>query len=346
VLALGNASCSDRGVRLPVLLRVALGVSVVALFAGACSDQSITPTPPPGNGVDGGTEDAPSSVSETGATKPAGTIRVAQLNTHRYFDTVCDSGKCTSADFEGVQTQAELDAQTDKLAKGIALIDPDVISLEEVETQGVLDALNAKLATLGKIYPIAHLGETGSAGSVDVGILARGTLGEIKTHRALPLTEADGTKTTFTRELLEVRMTFGARSVVMFAAHFRSQVMDDPARRLAEAKGAQAIIAKTSTDLPDALVLLGGDLNDRPGSGPLNALEAGGALLRVASDLPVADQGTYTFNGTKSAIDHIFVGAPQASRYVAKSAIVFRDPGRNGFAGSDHASLAADFSLD
>jgi endonuclease/exonuclease/phosphatase family metal-dependent hydrolase len=330
-------------VRLPVLLRVALGLSVVAIFAGACSDQSITPTQPPGTGGDGGTEDAPSTVGETGTSKPAGTIRVAQLNTHRYFDTVCDSGKCTSADFEGVQTQAEFDAQTDKLAQGIALIDPDVISLEEVETQGCLDALNAKLATL---YPIAHLGETGSAGSVDVGVLARGTLGEIKTHRDVPLTEADGTKTTFTRELLEVRMTFGSRSVVMFAAHFRSQVMDDPARRLAEAKGAQAIIAKTSTDLPDSLVLLGGDLNDRPGSDPINALEAGGALLRVASDIPVADQGTYTFNGTRSAIDHIFVGAPRASRYVAKSAIVFRDPGRNGFAGSDHASLAADFSLD
>ncbi len=333
--------------RLSILVRVSLGLSLVAIVAGACSDQSITPTAPPGVAFDGGSEDAPSVGAESGPLKPAGTIRVAQLNTHRYFDTVCDSGRCTSADFEGVQTQAEFDAATDKLAKGIALIDPDVISLEEVETQGCLDALNAKLATLGKIYPIAHLGETGSAGSVDVGILARGTLGEVKTHRDTVLTEADGTtKTTFTRELLEVRMTFGARSVIMFAAHFRSQVMDDPARRLAEAKGAQAIIAKTSTDLPDSLVLLGGDLNDRPGSAPINALEAGGALLRVASDIPVADQGTYTFNGTKSAIDHIFVGAPQASRYVAKSAIVFRDPGRNGFAGSDHASLAADFALD
>jgi endonuclease/exonuclease/phosphatase family metal-dependent hydrolase len=332
-----------------VLLRFALGLSVVGVLAGACSDQSVTPAPPPGIGVDGGsgTDGDPSPVDESGAPPPGpGKIRVAQLNTHRFFNTVCDSSKCSGGDFEDLPTQAEFDAKTDTLAKGIALIDPDIISLEEVETQGCLDALNAKLAALGKIYPIAHLGETGSAGSVDVAVLAKGTLTEIKTHRDVPLTQADGTKTTFTRELLEMRMTFGARSVIMFAAHFRSQVMDDPARRLAEAKGAQAIIAKTSTDLPDALVILGGDLNDRPGSDPINALEAGGALLRVASDIPVADQATYTFNGTKSALDHIFVGGPQASRYVAKSAIVFRDPSKNGFAGSDHASLAANFAIE
>jgi predicted extracellular nuclease len=134
-----------------VPLRASLGLAIVAIVAGACSDQSITPAAPPGVSYDGGTEDAPPAVADTGTPRPVGTIRVAQLNTHRYFDTVCDSGKCTSADFEGVQTQAEFDAATDKLAKGIALIDPDVISVEEVETQGCLDALNAKLATLGKM---------------------------------------------------------------------------------------------------------------------------------------------------------------------------------------------------
>jgi len=331
---------------LHVPLRVALALGVVGSLAVGCADQSVTPTPPPSvGGVDAGADGEPAATVDGGTQHP-GTIRVAQFNVRRFFNTVCDSGKCSGGDFEDLPTETEFDAKTDALAKGIALIDPDILSLEEVETQGCLDALNAKLTAMGKGFPVAHVGETGSAGSVDVAVLARGALTEIKTHRDTPLVEADGTMTTFTREFLEMRMTFGARSVIMFAAHFRSQVSDDPARRLAEAKGAQAIVSKTSTDLPDSLVILGGDLNDKPGSDAINALEAGGALLRVASDIPVDAQATYIFNGVKSALDHIFVGAPQKSRYVAKSAVVYTDAPKGGFSSSDHASLAADFSIE
>jgi endonuclease/exonuclease/phosphatase family metal-dependent hydrolase len=320
-----------------------LVVVVVAVFA--CDEPAPAATAGPVTPPDAATPDAAGSV-DGGLTRRPGVLRVATFNVHRFFDTVCESGNCAAGDFEEAPSQAFFDAQTEKLAKGIALIDPDVISLEEVETDRCLAALATKLAAMGKSFPIAHLGETGSAGSVDVAVLARGALGEIKTHRDTRIPLATGGTTTFSRELLEVHMTFGAKQVVMFAAHFRSQVADDPARRLAEAKAAQAIVAKASTDLPDALVLLGGDLNDKPGSDPINALEAGGALLRVASDLPADDQATYVFNGVKSALDHIFIGAPQASRYVAKSTTAYKDDPRGGFAGSDHAALAADFSIE
>ena len=319
------------------------GLVAVLACAAACADQTL-PTPGPTKLVPDAGADAPSGGD--GGTKRPGVIRVATFNVHRYFDSVCQSGKCGPSDFEAVVSQAAFDATTDKLVKGIALIDPDVITLEEVETAGCLEALKAKLAAAGLAYPIAHLGETGSDGSVDVAVLARGALTAIKTHRETPLARPDGTSTTFTRELLEVRMTFGARSVVMFAAHFRSQVDDDPGRRIAEAKAARGIMTATATELPDALVVLGGDLNDRPGSEAINAMEEGGALLRVAKDIvPEIDQGTYLFNGTKSALDHVFVVAGQAARYVPKSATVYRDDPR-GFVGSDHAALAADFAIE
>ena len=314
---------------------------VGVVTAVACADQSTPASPPSTVNPDGGAVPPP---DDAGTSRTPGMIRVATFNVRRYFDTVCDSGNCTAGDFESVVNQATFDADTARIAEGIALIDPDVIALEEVENQHCLDALVAKLASMGKTFPIAHLGETGSAGSVDVAVLARGTLPEFKTHRETQIVEADGTKTTFTREFLEARMTFGATKVVMFAAHFRSKVADDPARRLAEATAAKAIVSKTATDLPTALVLLGGDLNDKPGSAPIAVLEDGGALLRVAKDIPVAAQGTYTFNGVTDAIDHIFAGAPQATRYVAKSATVYRT-GAGGFSGSDHAALAADFTV-
>jgi predicted extracellular nuclease len=308
--------------------------------AAACSDESITPTPVPVVKPDGG------SSGGTDSGKPAGTIRVANFNVRRFFDTVCQSNNCTATGFEDVATQAAFDARTEQLAQAVALIDPDILTLEEVETEGCLDALAAKLASMGKTYPLVHLGETGSPGSVDVGILSRGTLTQIKTHRDTPLVEADGTKTTFTREFLEVRMTFGAKAVVMFGAHFRSKATDDPARRLAEAKAAQAIVASVGAELPDALVVLGGDLNDTPGSAPIDAMDLNGALVRVASDIPAAKQGTYIFQGMDQAIDHIYVVKAQAARYVPMSATVYRDDPKGGFGGSDHGSLAADFSLE
>ncbi|MDB4941472.1 MAG: endonuclease/exonuclease/phosphatase, partial [Labilithrix sp.] len=275
-----------------------------------------------------------------------GLLRVATFNVHRFFDTVCDTGACGPDDYEAVSSPAQFAAQAAQLATGIMTIDPDVIALEEVEDQACLDALTAELASRGASYPIAHLGELGFAGSVDVAILARhGTLDAVKTHHDAPLTRPDGSHTTFARELLELRMTFGARPVVMFAAHFRSQVDDDPGRRLAEAGATRDIMSGVAAELPGALVVLGGDLNAAPGSDAVNALEEGGALVRVAGDLPVADQGTYLYAGSRTALDHVFVVRGQASRYRAMSAHVYRE-GTRGLAGSDHAALSADFTID
>lgn len=324
------------------------GVVLALASASACADETLAPRPSGTDVADAGGagDDASAADPDGGTSRRPGVIRVATFNVRRFFDTACDTGKCGPTDFEEQPSQATFDAQVDTLAKGIALIDPDVIALEEIENTRCLDALTAKLASLGKTFPIAHLGEIGAPGSVDVAVLARGALTEIKTHRSTRITLPTGGTTTFSRELLEVRMTFGARQVVMFAAHFRSQSNDDPARRLAEARASRTIVTQAAAELPDALVVLGGDLNDTPGSDTIDALEEGAALLRVAKDLPVADQATYTFQGQKNAIDHIFVAAAQAARYVPKSAVVFRDDPRGSFAGSDHAALGADFSIE
>jgi predicted extracellular nuclease len=274
-----------------------------------------------------------------------GMIRVAAFNVRRYFDTVCDSGACGPADFEALPSQVEFEAKTERLANGIAALQADVIALEEIETQGCLDALVARLARKGASFPVAHLGETGAPASVDVAVLSRGTQPEIRTHRDVPLLRPDGTATTFSRELLEVRTSFGARRVVMFAAHFRSKVDDDPGRRVAEANGARDIVSAVAVELPDALVVLGGDLNDTPGSEALDALERGGALVRVARDIPPAAQATYFFQGAGSAIDHLHVAANQARRYVAGSARVHLE-GTSGWAGSDHGAIEASFFIE
>lgn len=269
-------------------------------------------------------------------------LRALTYNTHLFFDTVCDSGRCTPSDFEQVPTMQAFTTKADAVATALRGLSADVIALQEIENQTALDALRGRLRDL---YPTVVLGETGLPGSIDVAVLGAGSLLLVRTHRSQTLTRPDGSTTSFTRELLEVHMMIKGRRVVMFAAHFRSKVSDDPGRRLAEAQAARDIVLKTAAEFPDAAVLLGGDLNDTPGSPPLDAMESAPNLMRVAKDRPAASVATYSFNGTEQAIDHLFVARTARVSYVAGSASAQHDSNRFGLAGSDHAALLADFAL-
>lgn len=323
--------------------RFAFGLTSFALcLVVACEDQSLgRPSSSVPTIRDAGTPDAGGSASA---------LRFATFNTHLFFDTACDSGQCQAASFEQVRTQAEFDEQTRLRARAIERLDADVIALQEVETQAAFDALVARLGADGFVYEVAQFAETGAGGSLDVAILARSAaVDAVKTHRDEPLTRADGSTTTFARELLEVRLTIAkgeaSQKVVFFAAHFRSKAGgDDPGRRLAEAQRTRALLLAAATDVPEALVVLGGDLNDEPGSPPLSAIEEGGDLVRLANGL-TAD-GTYVFQGQPQAIDHLVATAKTAERLVAGSAEIVRDSPTKGLGGSDHAAVAANLSLE
>ena len=233
--------CSPWGVRrhsLRTAAALVLLAGVAPLTVAACSDETPTPRAAPlplaefPEGADGeaGAPGGGGPGVEGGVPSREGLLRVETFNVRRYFDTICDTGRCTATDFEALPSQTELDTKTTRLANGLVLIDADVIALEEVENTRCLDLLVAKLAALGKPYPLAQLGETGAPGSVDVAVLARGALTSVKTHRETPIPIPGGGTTTFARELLEVHMTFGATNVVMFAAHFRSKVDDERLR--------------------------------------------------------------------------------------------------------------------
>ena len=72
------------------------------------------------------------------------------------------------------------------------------------------------------------------------------------------------------------------------------------------------------------------------------ALEEGELLSRVAAELGGQDW-TYMFQGTTSALDHLYVAQPAAGEHLPGSSQVFRD-GRGRWGGSDHAALGADFA--
>lgn len=291
----------------------------------------------------GGTEvPDPEGWGDIKTTRRPGKLRIEQLNLRRFFDPVCDTGagKCPT-DFEEQPTQDAFDKRVKQIADDLVKIQADVITFAECENKNALDAVASALKTAGFEYPVVYVAETGQAGSMDVAILSRGKLGTVTNHRKNPPVVIPNGG--FTREFPEIHLTFGKSEVVVFPAHFRSKSNDDPARRLGEAKAAHEILVAVGAANADALVLMGGDLNDTPDSDAIKALESDGKLIRVASD--VDKQGTYTFGGVDQAIDHIFVTKEHKTSYVAKSTTVVRDSGSKGFAGSDHATIWADFTL-
>ena len=265
--------------------------------------------------------------------------RVATFNVLRFFDTVCDSGNCSSGDYEVQPTQAYFETRATQIAEAIAKLDADVIALQEVESQACVDALLARLPGMHGV-----LGEIGDAASVDVVVISKTPLEQVVKHRAAnPLTRPDGSTTSFARELLEVHVRVEGVKLVMFAAHFRSKSNDDPGRRLAEAQVSGRIVAARGVAEPDALVVLAGDLNDVPGSPPINALTVDAGLIRVADDLPVAQQATYIFDGRGQSIDHVLLAPTSVEARVPRSSRVWRDG--TGWGGSDHAALTSELAL-
>jgi endonuclease/exonuclease/phosphatase family metal-dependent hydrolase len=287
-----------------------------------------------------GGEDEPrtdAGVRDAGARLPdAGLkVRVATFNVRRFFDTVCDTGQCGAGDYEALATPEAFDATAARLAAAISSFDADLVSLQELETQACLDAL---LAKLGPPWT-GVLAELGAPASVDVAVLSRTSIDQVVLHRdAVLLTRPDGTQTRFSRELPEVHARVRGLEVVLFAAHFKSKSSDDPGRRLAEAQVARELVLDVARRSPGALVLLAGDLNDTPGSPPLEALTANGGLLRVAADLPVADQATYVWSGAGQAIDHVLQAPTAAAQAVPRASRVLREVSL-----SDHWPLRTEF---
>jgi endonuclease/exonuclease/phosphatase family metal-dependent hydrolase len=272
----------------------------------------------------------------------AGTVRIAAFNTHRFFDTVCESGTCGGSAYEELPTPEAFTSKAVRLSNAIGRLRAGVVLLSEVETQPCLDSLQSRLPG----FSSAVLGETETAASVDVAVLSRFPIREVRRHRAnRVLTRPDGTSTLFSREFLEVRLDAEGAELIVFATHFRSKVNDDAGRRYAEAEMAHTILTEVAAERPGALVVLGGDLNDVPGSPPLEALEADGALRRVSSDRPTSELGTVWFQGVREAIDHLYQATEAKGPYVPGSFRVVGDTATSGLGGSDHAAVMADFTI-
>ena len=270
-------------------------------------------------------------------------VVIGTYNTHLFFDKNCDSGYCESSDFESVPGDSEYNDKVADLAGSVKKIGADIILLQEVEKESCLKDLFEKSG----VYDEFFLGEKGSPSSVDTGVMTKGEITYKNKHtESIECAGCDGGKTTFSRAFLETHIKLGCREIIVFSAHFKSKADDDAPRRLAEAAAAVKILKKTAEKYPDALIVMGGDLNDEPGSDTLEPFESESTFLRVADELSSKDQATYSYRGDAIAIDHIFWVKNSLGSYKQGSAEVVKDaPSWYSLGSSDHAALKATFEF-
>jgi endonuclease/exonuclease/phosphatase family metal-dependent hydrolase len=318
-------------------------VLIPAFVFLACREESQSSPAPSPRDRDASTTDgatSPTAGRDASPEVPLGpAVTVASLNVHRLFDTVCDSGQCGGGAYEELPSRAAFDRQVAELGAGIRKLGPDIMLLQEIENQNGLDALAREVPEM----PHAFLAETGGPASVDVAILSRYPLREVIRHTEDRFELPNGDLAAFSRDLLEAHVETPIGEVVCFVAHLRSKVNDDPDRRFAEALAARRIVTETAAAYPTAIVLLGGDFNDVPGSRPIEALTDDGGLERVSEGLQTSEIGTNRYAGNWLAIDHFFLARHFVGRSAPGSFEVFREANA-GYAGSDHGAIRAKFS--
>lgn len=248
-------------------------------------------------------------------------------------------------------------------AKVINSINADIISLIEVEDKRTLDAFNSKL--INKRYPYGMLIDAFDPRGIDVSLLSRFEMGDIRTH----MFEKKGRSRIFSRDCLEVKIKLADNDFIyFFVNHFKSQgygsQKENDAKRLGQAQRVLNIIKERKLNLQKDKVVVLGDFNAPPDSkslSPLTDLEELKDVLALRIAKP-EDRWTYHYDGNQQ-IDFILVSKPlqmvcigagverrgifDVAKYSNGKVIAWPEVQDNGItaSASDHGAVWAEFEL-
>lgn len=279
-----------------------------------------------------------------GAARADERFTIAAYNVENAFDVFDDP---YTLDHE---TDVKARWEWEAIASAIRRLDADVVAFSEVENEQVLRALvDGFLGDAGYRYVAALPGNTDRG--ITLGVISRVPVKRLASHRFRPLDMPAGMPARgFARDLLQVTLEpRPGLELDVFSVHFKSKHDEegDPeslAWRTAEAREAREVLDEVRADSDSDLVAFVGDFNDMPGTPPIDALTAGGALVDVLSrELSGEARVTYLREPYRTPIDHILVTPELAERYVPGSATILHDPELTR--GSDHAPIAASFDL-
>ncbi len=239
----------------------------------------------------------------------------------------------------------------------------DVMCVVEVENRLILDAFNRDgLGTGAKgRFDEAMCIDGNDKRGIDVGLLSRFPIRSIWPHIY------DGTRQsrTFSRDCPEMELELpDGRSLYVLCNHFVSKMNGDPpesqARRKRQATAVAEILA--AYDLTQDLVIVAGDLNDTPDSGPMSPLldmEHLHDVLELQFGAAMDSRWTYKYKNELNQIDYLLVSDPLRDAFVAAGVErrgihqIDKVTGETPFpsvtswtsAASDHGAVWADFDL-
>ncbi len=233
-------------------------------------------------------------------------LLLATWNVQNFFDSVDDPLKDDS-----VFPPDIVSFKLRSIATVIKALDPDLIALQEIENLELLQRLNDE-GGLG--YAHAILLEGNDPRGIDVALLTRLNVLEVKTHKDDALPELPGLPPNyrFSRDCLEVHLEKDGLRFIALINHFVSKAQGAEVtlpRREAQALRVRKIVDELqAADSTNRIVVLG-DLNDTPDSIPIRRLTKGkpkeSRLYEATSILPSEERYSYVFRGTGELIDYI-----------------------------------------
>lgn len=279
----------------------------------------------------------------SGAMAKPGEVVVAAYNILNLFDEHDDPYK------EDEGTPAKPRAEMERLAESIRALNADVIAVEEVENRFYLERfVNVFLPEMG--YRDVVLFEGNDGRGIDVGLISRIPVGEVRSRRHLRFPGHDGGEARFNRDVLSVTLEpKDAEPFDVWVVHLKSNAggrEEAEPIRMAEARELRRLLDEELTEDPEARILVTGDFNDTPESETIKTIVGAGtnALWSAGSDLNDPAAVSYNKGEFRSVIDFMLCSPAMQKEYVKGS---FQIPqGAVETTGSDHNPIKATFKLN
>jgi endonuclease/exonuclease/phosphatase family metal-dependent hydrolase len=190
-------------------------------------------------------------------------------------------------------------------------VNADILLAVEVEDRLTLSRFNEQVLReqFNAQYPFNILIDGNDLRGIDIGLFSRFPIEAVRTH----IFDTDATGTIFSRDCVEFDIRLpGGELLVYLGNHYKSKgygsQSSSNAKRKRQAKRTKAIF-KEALKRSD-YVIVGGDLNDTPGSDAIGALTSGTDMVDAMA-LPVYNgkPGTYGSGSASNKIDYLFLSA-------------------------------------
>ena len=270
-------------------------------------------------------------------------IVICTFNALNLFDDVDDP----YTNDEG--TPAKPREEMEHWAAAIRKINPDVISLQEVENRGYLERfVKVFLADMGYKYIVEFDGN--DLRGIDVALLSRAPIGEVTSRRHLRFTGPDGVERGFQRDVPAITvMPRGAAPIEIWPVHLKSKAdgaeTSEPIRLAEVGELRKLLDAKLAAD-PNARIIVTGDFNDTRDSKSMTTVFGTGETAMWAPEAKETEDSIADpeFPEGRAPIDFITCSPAIKQLYIEDSCQVRRTPVEVD--GSDHDPVWAKFKLN